>query len=107
MKDNKKLNLYFYQITKGLDVTHQFGIEFADNDLFKGLKEANGECIIKILGKTDIASILDIIEELNFDMYPKRLKKKQFLNNLKYTKDSLVKSPLDRETLETIINKIS
>lgn len=72
-----------------------FGLQYTSDDLYKELQVKSGQekIEVSILGEVEIQKIIDLIEDQKMMIsLPRRLKKKEFLNNLNYTKDVFVKN---------------
>lgn len=61
---------------------------------------------IEILDELSVDWIINQIDKGPVDLRKKRMKKKEFVFNLQYAKDRLIRDPKDKRTLERILAKI-
>ncbi len=112
----KPLNIYFFSIKTDDLVTTDFGLQYTQEGLAKEIMsklprptkdESPRELIIEVLGEMEIKKVLDLIDSEKLDTtISRKLKKQEFINNLMYTKDYLLKDSSDKDELERILKKI-
>lgn len=113
---NKEVILYHFQYKiprlgqKEPSLCTSFGLDYSREDLVKGLLSESIPRVsdIKILGEISISNLLQILEnDFDGEVYiPMKLKKKQFLNNILYTRDKFIKDEKDKRSFNEIIEKI-
>lgn len=104
------LQLYFFRaLSPSQEVEiRDFGLGYSKEELEVNVKsKIHPDVIVEILGEISLPEILECIDKDNLQAYlPEKLKKKQFLYNLMYTKDFLLKDNDEKSKLQLILEKI-
>lgn len=107
VKENP-LNLYFFNVRSDKFTGSQFGMHYTPEELLSGvIAELNTTVNIDVLGCIPMKDLISIIEQKDLKVkIPMKLKKREFINNLMYTKDTLVKDEKDKIALNKILSRI-
>lgn len=104
------LKLYFFRAShpiKGM-ILEDFGLQYSTDALYQELQTKVDPLIsLEVFGEIEMSKILQLMETSYPNIkIPTKLKKREFINNLRYTKDSLIKDDERRLQLESILNTI-
>ncbi len=106
----RPLNIYFFKAYSPTmkDVILDFGLQYSSDALQEEIRnKTQADVIVEVLGEIKIEDVLSIIEKEGLDyITPKKLKVREFINNLMYTKDLLVQNSDDKIELEKVLLKL-